>query len=272
MLTLVPTPLGNLEDITFRAVAALKAAQVVLCEDTRVAKKLLTLLSQKFDIQFGQKRFLSLHEHNQSLFFQKISAEFFDSEVVYLSDAGMPGISDPGSVLVQYAQKHGIDYTVLPGPSAFVTAYVASGFGKRSFCFFGFLPHKGKERSKALDEVLSMDRDVVLYESPHRLEKLLEEIAERDPHRELFLAKELTKLHERYFKADASSLLKRLRQEPIKGEWVVVIEGGAHKNHKIELSQEEIMALHLPPKEKAKLLARSGQRSVKEWYRLLNDS
>jgi len=245
---------------------------VILCEDTRVAKRLLALLAQRFEMEFGPKEFFSLHEHNQRIFFQKITPDLFTKSVVYMSDAGMPGISDPGSELVRYAQEHGIAYTVLPGPTAFATAYVASGFGNKEFCFFGFLPHKGKERSQKLEEILALGSDAILYEAPHRLLKLLEQIVQIDPDRELFLAKELTKIYERYFKGSAKELLDLFQKEPIKGEWVVVIRGIKRAEESITLTQEQIMELTLPKKEKAKLLARLGTRSAKEWYGLLNDS
>jgi len=272
LLIFVPTPLGNLEDITFRALNALKEADIVLCEDTRVARKLLKLLAQKLEMSFGDKEFVSFHEHNQRDFLKKISPGFFSKNVVHMSDAGMPGISDPGSELVAYAQEHGIPYTVLPGPTAFVTAYVASGFGSREFCFFGFLPHKGKERSEALRKILEQKSDAILYEAPHRLLRLLEEIVSIDPNRELFLAKELTKMHERYYKGSAAELLKRFQSDSIKGEWVVVIRGSLEMPKELRLTQKDILALPLPKKEKAKLLARISDKSVKEWYATLNDS
>jgi len=272
LLTLLPTPIGNLEDITFRALRALEDASVVLCEDTRVAKRLLQLLSQRFSIDFGPKRFISLHEHNQQAFIAKLTPSFFDQDVVYMSDAGMPGISDPGARLVAYAQEQGVRYTVLPGPSAFVTAYVASGFGSREFRFGGFLPHKGRERTEKLHELLRSPVDTILYEAPHRLLRLLEQITDIDPARELFLAKELTKLHESYYKGSAKSLLEQLQHQSIKGEWVVVIRGAQDERTRICFDQQELMALPLPKKELAKLLAKVSERSAKEWYELLTKS
>ncbi len=271
MLTLVPTPIGNLGDITFRALEALKDADVILCEDTRVAKRLLRLLEEKFQLSFTSKKFISFYEHNQHNFLVQIDPNFFEQRVVYISDAGMPGISDPGAELIRYAKEHRIAYSVLPGPTAFVTAYVASGFGGR-FLFWGFLPHKGAQRERELQTILESAFDVVLYEAPHRLERLLEEIALKEPQRELFLAKELTKLHERYFFGIASDLLERLRQESVKGEWVVVVKAQEQRQKRLALTKSDIMALSLPKKEKAKLLARVTEKSVKEWYAILNDS
>ncbi|BCD68664.1 16S rRNA (cytidine(1402)-2'-O)-methyltransferase [Nitratiruptor sp. YY09-18] len=272
MLTLLPTPIGNLEDITFRALRALEQCSVVLCEDTRVAKRLLQLLAQKFSLEFGQKRFISLHEHNQNAFLAKLEPSFFSQDVVYMSDAGMPGISDPGAKLVAYAQEHNIPYTVLPGPSAFVTAYVASGFGQKEFCFYGFLPHKGQERSQSLQKILQNSHNVILYEAPHRLLKLLEEITQIDPSRDLFLAKELTKIHEKFYKGEAKDLFEQLKNENIKGEWVVVVRASQQKQEQLCLGVEDLLALSLPKKELAKLLAKVSEKSVKEWYSILTKS
>ncbi len=271
MLTLVPTPIGNLGDITFRALEALKKCRILLCEDTRVTKKLLQLLTQRYQIDFGQKRYFALHEHNQKEFLESLSPSFFDDDVVYVSDAGMPGISDPGAMLVRYAQEQNIAYEVLPGPSAAITAYAASGFFDPKFCFYGFLPPKEQARLEALKEIFAQPSNAIVYEAPHRLLKLLQAIVSLDENKELFLAKELTKMHQRYYKGPAHEILDRLKSENIKGEWVVVIEGGENED-KIELGREDILRMSLPKKEKAKLLSRLDGRSVKEWYAKLNES
>ena len=268
MLILLPTPLGNLEDITFRALNALKSAEVILCEDTRVAKRLLTLLGKKFHIEFENKRFYALHEHNQRRFLSSIDPSFFNQDVVYMSDAGMPAISDPGSALVRYAQAHNISYTVLPGASAAITAFAASGF-EGEFCFLGFLPHKGEAREKKLQKALHQSFHTILYEAPHRLLKLLEELANLVPTRTIFLAKELTKMYERYYKDSALSIYKKLQNETIKGEWVVVIEKDETLVAKLSLTQEELLSLNIPKKQKAKLLAKISTKSAKEWYEIL---
>ena len=269
MLTLVPTPIGNLGDITFRALEALKECEVLLCEDTRVAKKLLTLLSDRYSLDFGQKRFVALHEHNQKEFLGRIDPSFFDRAIVYMSDAGMPGISDPGAMLVRYAQERGIEYDVLPGPSAAITAYAASGFLETDFCFFGFLPPKEQARLQTLGQILAHSSNTIFYEAPHRLLKTLQAIVQLDPKRILFLAKELTKVHQKYYKGEAQELLERLQKEPIKGEWVVVVRKGEGRKASVELGIEELMGLPLPKKELAKLLSKADGRPVKEWYELL---
>ena len=268
MLTLVPTPIGNLADITFRALEALKHADVVLAEDTRVAKRLLQLLHERYDIDFGQKEFLSFHEHNQKDFLNRIDPSFFDRNVVYVSDAGMPGISDPGAMLVRYAWEHGIAYEVLPGANAALTAWVASGY-EGVFSFFGFLPHK-KGRKEELQKVLSHPYYSILYEAPHRLLKLLEEIASQDPARRLFLAKELTKKHERFYKGEAKELFEQLSREQIRGEWVVIVTPGQAQATSLDL--HHLYELDLPKKEKAKLIAKITGEPVKKIYeKLINN-
>ena len=267
MLLFVPTPIGNLYDITYRAVSALQEAQVILAEDTRVIKKLLHLLSDRLGLEFPHKEILSFHEHNQERFLASVEPSFFDQKVVYVSDAGMPCISDPGASLVRYVQKHNIPYEVLPGANAALTAWVASGY-EGSFTFFGFLPHK-KERGARLHEVLSNPYHSILYEAPHRLLKLLSQIVQIEPSRELFLAKELTKKYERFYKASAQELFDTLKKEQIRGEWVVIVTPG---NPKPQLDLSAIYELDIPKKQKAKLLAKLTGQSIKAIYeKLIND-
>jgi 16S rRNA (cytidine1402-2'-O)-methyltransferase len=176
----------------------------------------------------------------------------------------MPIISDPGQVLVEYAQVNGIEYDVLAGASAVTTAYAASGFEDGKFLFFAFLPHKGKDRAKALSEAMGNGYNTVLYEAPHRLSKLLDEIVALDESRELFLAKELTKKYQTYYKGSAKELQERFKDIDIKGEWVVIIK--AKQSSQKTLSFDEIYSFDIPPKVKAKLLASMSDKSVKEWY------
>lgn len=272
MLLLVPTPLGNLGDITIRALEALENADVILCEDTRHAKKLFSLLAQKYGSAIHPKKLLSFHEHNQHAFLRSLSPEFFEQNVVYISDAGMPGVSDPGALLVRYAQEHGVAYSVLPGPSAAITAYAASGFSCTQFAFYGFLPAKGAQRHQQLQKALREEKCVILYEAPHRLIQFLEEVSHLDPQRELFLAKELTKLHERFYKGAAQDLYEELKGEKIQGEWVIVVAKSMCNSETLELTKEELLALPLPKRELAKLLAKITPQSAKEWYSILTKS
>jgi len=262
LVTFVPTPIGNLDDISKRAILALNNAEIIFCEDTRVTKKLLNLLNIPLN-----KDFISMHSHNEDKVLSKLDPEILKQKnVVYASDAGMPAISDPGAKLVRFCQTHQIPYTVLPGANAALTAYAASGF-EGDFCFYAFLPHKGKEREEKLKEILSSKKIAILYESPHRIEKLINELKLAAPDREVFLAKELSKMHETFIKAKAKDITV---QNP-KGEWVVVIDKG-EKDKKLSLSYDEILNLPLPLKEKSKLLSKISDKSAKEIYKELMDS
>jgi len=268
VLTLVSTPIGNLGDITFRAIQTLQEAQTILAEDTRVARNLLRLLEERYAISFGSKEFHSFHQHNQSRFLASIDPTFFQVPVVYMSDAGMPAISDPGAALVRYAQEHQIPYTIVPGANAALSAWVASGY-EGHWTFFGFLPHK-RGRQELLQQVLRHPYHAILYEAPHRLLKLLHEIAAIDPERELFLAKELTKRHEGFYKGTPQQLLRELGQEEVRGEWVVIVTPGRQERPAIDL--DWLLKLDLPKREKAKLIGKITGESAKEIYRKLIDN
>jgi len=257
LLTLVPTPIGNLADISKRAVEALVDSEIVFCEDTRVTKKLLNLLQ----IDYSNKTFYSMHSHNENDIISNLDISIFDKNVVYLSDAGMPAISDPGSKLIQFCQKNGLKYDVLPGANALLTAFVASGF-EGDFCFFAFLPHKGEERRKKLETIINNKKITILYEAPHRIEKLLEELKNLIPDRTIFLAKELTKIHQTYIK----DKVKNIKLNNKKGEWVVIIDKNREETPFLQLSYDDILELKLSLKEKAKLLSKISTKSTKEIY------
>jgi len=268
MLSLVPTPIGNIADISHRTLEVLSEARVLLCEDTRVTKKLLHFLKERYSLVINDPKFISLHSHNETDFVASLSSDFFDQPVVYVSDAGMPGISDPGQMLIRYCIDHGIAYDVLPGANAALTAFVASGFIETKMLFFGFLPHKGNDRSSALQEALFNGYTTVLYESPKRLEKLLREVAVAAPERTLFLAKEITKKFQHFYRGTAEVLINQMEKE-IRGEWVVVIEASEHKGASV--SEQDILALDLPKKAAAKLIAKITGENPKECYQRLLD-
>jgi len=272
MIKFIPTPIGNPQDITIRALKEFEKATLFLCEDTRETKRLLRILEERFDFTYPDVEFLSFHEHNGERRLSEVSARLGTEDVIYVSDAGMPIISDPGQILVEYCQKNGIEYDVLPGASAVTTAYASSGFDDGKFLFYGFLPHKGSERSSALIEVMNSTTNMVLYESPHRIEKLIEEIANIDKERELFFAKELSKKFQNYYRGSAETILDGFKGKTInlKGEWVVVIK--AKEEQAKSLYVEDILAFDLPPKVKAKLLAKITDKSVKFWYQELINS
>ena len=251
MLTLVPTPIGNLEDISKRALTALLEAELIFCEDTRVTKRLLQLLSQKEifkneNLDFTCKEFKSFHSHNENQILKTLNKDDFNKNIVYVSDAGMPCVSDPGASLVQYCIENKITYDVLPGANAVLTAFAMSGFLQIEFTFFGFLAHKGKERKDKLTQVMQSSILPILYESPHRLLKTLEEIKNIDENRTIFLVKEISKLHQKTFKDTASNLFEIFKEENIRGEWVIIIEPTIFQGQMLSL--EDIETLDIAPK------------------------
>lgn len=218
-LVLVPTPVGNLEDITLRALRILKEAEVIFSEDTRVTKKLL----EHFDVS---KKCLPFHAHNEHRFLEK-SIEIIknSSLVVLVSDAGTPGISDPGFLLVRACIQHDILVECLPGPTAFVPAIVGSGFPCDKFVFEGFLPHK-KGRQTRLKLLSQEDRTIVMYESPHRLLKTFEQMADFfEPTREVCVVREISKMFETYHRGNLKELTSYFKQTTPKGEIVLLIKG-----------------------------------------------
>jgi len=268
MLTLVPTPIGNIEDISLRALEALKKAEVLFCEDTRVTKKLLSLLSERLGITFPDFRFLSFHSHNESGVLDRVDPTLFEKNCLYLSDAGMPGISDPGYSLILYCQKHGIAFDVLPGANAALVAVVMSGFDTKHFLFYGFLPHKGKDRTTALHTVTGSGYPTIVYESTHRIQKLFEELAAGYPELEVFAVKELSKLHQTMFKGTSAEVHKQLQSANLKGEWVVVINSVTADTFDPELITL-LAEANMPKKEAAKLLSKLSGQGTKECYNIL---
>ncbi len=271
MLSLVPTPIGNIGDISLRAMNALSEADILLCEDTRVTKKLLNILQTRYDfVKKENQEFISLHSHNEKSFVEKLEPSFFEQNIVYVSDAGMPGISDPGQGLVHYCIDNGVEYDILPGANAVLTAFVASGFIETQMLFFGFLDHKGSSRSAGLQKALHNGYTTILYESPHRLDKLLLEIDKEEPTRKIFLAKELTKKYQRFFHGTAKEIFDKLAGN-YKGEWVVVLEASAAQNSSA-ITQNDILALDLPKKVQAKLISKITGENTKACYQRLLDS
>ena len=220
-LALVPTPIGNLEDITLRAIRYLKEADIIFAEDTRVTQKLLKHLGI-------QQKVISFHAHNEHRFLEKSVQIVEESELaVLVSDAGTPAISDPGFLLVRACLQKNISIECLPGPSALIPAIVGSGFPCDKFIFEGFLPHK-KGRQTRLKELSTEERTIIFYESPHRLVKALEQIIEFiSPDRLVMVGRELSKMHEQMVRGSASEVLLYFDQNPdkIRGEIVIVIAG-----------------------------------------------
>jgi 16S rRNA (cytidine1402-2'-O)-methyltransferase len=213
-LVVCPTPIGNLEDVTLRVLAALREADVVACEDTRRTRVLLD--------RYGVKaRLVSYHEHNEQARAAELVERMREGQTVALvSDAGMPLVSDPGYVLVRACVAAGLPVEVLPGPSAAITAIVASGLPAEAWRFHGFLPRRKGELRRALSEP---GGTLVAFESPRRLPATLALLAEVDPARELAVCRELTKAHEEVVRGSAAELAERYEGAPPKGEVVLVL-------------------------------------------------
>lgn len=268
MVYFIPTPIGNLDDISVRSLKLLTECKTLFCEDTRITKKLITLLKERHNLEVPSQRFISMHSHNEEHVLSTLEISVFDENVAYLSDAGMPGISDPGSALVRFCQEKKIAYEILPGANAALLAYVTSGVATHQFLFYGFLAHKGSERHNGLLEALNAPYATIVYESPHRIEKLFEELATLSPNRTIFAIKEATKLHEKRFFGTSLEVQLASKKANLKGEWVVVITPEIHKEGQA-ITKEDILELELPPKQKAKLLSKLTGLSVKECYNAL---
>ena len=217
-LVICPTPLGNLGDMTVRALEVLRAADVVCAEDTRVTGKLLVALG------IEGRRLERLDENLVGERADEIAARVLAGETIaYCSDAGMPGVSDPGLRLVRVAREVGAPVEVLPGPTAVATAYVASGTTSTNFYFGGFFPRKDAARKQLLDSLKGLDAALVFYESPNRLVSSLDSIAESLPYRDIAVCRELTKLHEEIVRGSIDEVKEQFEsRESIKGEIVLV--------------------------------------------------
>ncbi len=229
MLTIVPTPLGNLEDITVRALKALRAADLVLCEDTRRTAKLMA----RYAIA---KKLVRYNEHDERSLAEAADLLRRNKNVALVSDGGMPCISDPGRRLVALARAEGLPVTALPGPSAVVTAAAGSGFPADSFVFLGFLPRPRGKIVKALKKAFELEKTVILYESPFRIKKFIELVcAEFGGDTEIVMARELTKVYEEWLKGTAAELAGKLAGiKEIKGEIVVLLRLSSFKEGESE--------------------------------------
>ena len=219
MLTLVPTPVGNLEDITLRALRMLREADCIAAEDTRHA----AILLKHHDIS---RPLVSLHEHNEAQRADEIAKRLAAGEnIALLTDAGTPGISDPGFRVVRECIARGLDFTVLPGPSSILPALVGSGLPLHEFYFGGFLPVKSGRRRNVLEEALARRETSIFFESPHRIARSLAVLAELAPDRQVCVARELSKKFEDYWRGPAAELSARAEKQPPRGEICLLIAG-----------------------------------------------
>lgn len=223
-LFLCATPIGNLEDITFRVVRTLKEVDLIACEDTRNSIKLLN----HFDIHTPMT---SYHEYNKYDKANELVEQLLDGKnIALITDAGTPAISDPGEILVKMCIDAGIKVTSLPGPVACITALTMSGMPTRRFCFEAFLPHDKKERSETIKQLIKEERTIIIYEAPHHLKKTLKELLDALGNREMTLCRELTKRYEEGFVSTIEGCLERYENEDVKGECVLVIKGRSHED------------------------------------------
>jgi 16S rRNA (cytidine1402-2'-O)-methyltransferase len=220
VLYIVATPIGNLDDISLRAIATLKAVELIAAEDTRHSKRLLNHLGI-------ETRLISCHEHNESARTEEILEKLAaGSDIALISDAGTPLISDPGYKLVSAVQQAGIRVSPIPGANSAIAALSGAGLPTDNFHFCGFLSSRSGERGNQLQALLDLHGTLVLFESSHRIESLLVQLTQVFPQNPCVIAKELTKLHEQFLPGNAAQLLARLREDPVltKGEFVVLID------------------------------------------------
>jgi 16S rRNA (cytidine1402-2'-O)-methyltransferase len=269
-LYLVATPIGNLQDITFRAVEILKAVDLVACEDTRHTRKLLN----HYDIS---NRLVSYHEHNE----QQRAAELAErlregKSIAVVSDAGTPAICDPAFRLVQKAHEIGARVVSIPGAAAFLSALIVSGLSTDSMFFGGFLPSKKSDRQKRLAEVKEIPATLVFYETPHRVAKSLADCAEILGSRKAAVARELTKLHEEIVRGNLDELTVIFSEKPVKGEIVLVIDREENQSPKSKVQSPKSFAARIEELEKdfdhktaLKKAAKEFGWSRSEAYRIL---
>lgn len=227
-LYLVATPIGNLEDITLRALKVLKEVDIIAAEDTRHTLGLLN----HFEIS---KPLISYYKQNEKSKSEILINKLLEGkDIAVVSDAGTPGISDPGEEIVKEAIKNNIEIVPIPGACAFVNALIASGMQTREFIFVGFLSAIKKEKKEKLEELKYETRTIILYEAPHKLKNTLESIFEILGDRKIVLARELTKIHEEFIRDSVSNILSKI--DEIKGEFVIIIEGNSESKKDLELS------------------------------------
>ena len=266
-LYLVATPIGNLDDITLRAIKVLKEADLIAAEDTRHTLKLLNHLEIS-------KPMISYHRHNEEFRCEYLIKELKEGKnIALVSDAGTPGISDPGEEIVKNSIKENIKIVPIPGACAFVNALITSGISTKEFCFYGFLPLNKKNRKEKLEEIRDINKTVILYEAPHKIKNTLEDLEKiLDKDRKIVLAREITKIHEEFIRGNIDEILEK--SENLKGEMVLIIEGNnkEKENELCDLSIEEHYKYYekqgLDKKEIIKKIAKDRNVNKNEIYKL----
>ena len=235
MLYLVGTPIGNLKDISLRALEVLKSVDEIACEDTRHSLSLLNAYEIK-------KPLVSYHKFNEKESGLKLIEKLKSGKnIALITDAGMPVISDPGNILVNMLVENGLEFTVVPGACAFVSALVLSGLDSSKFAFLGFMPEKNSERAEFLERYKNLDMTLIFYSAPHDVKKDIESLYKAYGERRAVAVREITKLHET---VESFNLANGLSSEP-RGEYVLLVEGGKQENKNLELSEKEHIDLYI---------------------------
>jgi 16S rRNA (cytidine1402-2'-O)-methyltransferase len=269
VIYIVPTPIGNLSDMTFRAIEVLKAVNVIYAEDTRVSKILLNHYSVKTPLK-------SYHKFNEKARCEEIILLLNKGEsVAIISDAGTPGISDPSNIIIQEVIKHDVKVCPLPGATAVIPALVASGFNTDNFCMIGFLPKKKADKEKVLEKLRKLEMPIVFYESPHRLLRFLEEIREYFPSADVSIAREISKIYESFIRGKLDDVIRNSEDIPLKGEFVIVVLPSNEKPLDVPnevMKLKEVYYNTLTISEATRHIARDLSISRNEVYRaLLNE-
>lgn len=271
-LYLVPTPIGNLEDMTYRSVRILQEVDLIASEDTRNTQKLLN----HFEIQTPQK---SLHEHNYKERIPQLIAELMSGRsIAQVSDAGMPSISDPGHELVLACIQAGIPVVAIPGPTAGMTALIASGLLPQPFLFYGFLGRKKKEQQPTLETLKEYTATLIFYESPYRISATLTNMLTVFGNRQVVLCRELTKIHEEYLRGSIEELLDYIEEHPVKGECCLLVEGNTGSEEpqtqiegSLKEQVEQLIALGEKTNAAIKAVAVKNGLKKQEVYRQFHD-
>lgn len=267
---LVATPIGNLEDITFRAISILKDVDIIAAEDTRHTLKLLNY----YEIS---KPLISYHRHNEDVKSDVLIEKILNGQnIAIVTDAGTPGISDPGEEIVKEAIKNNIEIIPIPGACAFVNAIIASGLNTKQFSFYGFLPMNKKLRKKAFENILKENKTIIIYEAPHKLQKTLQDILENIGDINCVIAKELTKIHETFFRGKISELINNF--ESPKGEYIILLdlnntvkEENDFENMSVEDQYKFYKNQGIEKKEIIKLIAKNKKVPKNDIYKLFLD-
>ena len=269
-LYLVATPIGNLEDITFRAINVLKEADIIAAEDTRHTLKLLN----HYEIS---KPLISYHRHNEDVKKEVLINKLLEGQnIALVTDAGTPGISDPGEEIVREAIENNIEIIPIPGACALINALIPSGLNTKEFAFYGFLPLNKNNRKSVLERIKKEDKTVILYEAPHKLIKTLEDIQASLGDIDCVLAREITKIHEEFIRGSINSILEKMKEkEAIKGEYIVlldlnnnVIKENDIKNKTIEEQYKIYESQGMEKKDIIKQIAKNKNVAKNEIYKL----